>query len=98
MMPLGDFGDLTLHGDYSERAKQFYDLANTQLPGLYSPAYGIGNLRATLAPSALPIRISAFVKNVGNKQYYQNIAANGQSGLAVPGAPRVFGGAIDFEF
>lgn len=97
-MPLGDFGDLALHADYSERSEQFYDLANTKLPGLYSPAYGVGNLRATLEPSALPIKISAFVKNVGNKHYYQNIAANGQSGLAVPGAPRVFGGAIDFEF
>jgi iron complex outermembrane receptor protein len=96
-IPLGS-GSLTLHGDFSTRSRTFYDQANSTAVGLFAPAYQVGNLRMTLAPGGSPVEISAFVKNVGDTHYYQNIAANGQSGLAVPGEPRMYGAAIDLRF
>jgi iron complex outermembrane receptor protein len=99
VIPIGSLGDLSLRGDYSYRSKTFYDQANSTVPGLYAPAYDLSNARATLAPSALSdLNFSVFVKNVGNEHYYQNIAANGQSGLAVPGEPRTYGVEVQYQY
>lgn len=97
-LPLPNVGTLTLHGDYSTRSRTFYDQANSSAVGLFAPSYDLGSLRATLALDSVPVDISGFVRNVGNTRYYQNIAANGQSGLAVPGEPRIWGVALDVRF
>jgi iron complex outermembrane receptor protein len=97
-LPVGSFGDLALRGDYGYRTRTFYDQANSTAPGLYAPAYGVGNVRLTLTPDSARYQVSAFVNNVGDTHYYQNIADNGQSGLAVPGEPRTFGAEVQLHF
>lgn len=94
---LGSLGSLTARGEYSYKSEIFFDGANSKLPGLYQPDYGVGNLRLTFTPRNSNLDISAFVKNVGKTRYYQNITITGLSGLAVPGEPRVFGVSLAYS-
>lgn len=95
---LGDGSTLTLRGDYSYKSKTFYDAANSSFSGIFQPGYGIVNGRITYAPSGLPIEFSAYVKNVTDKHYFVNVAIAGSTGLATPGEPLTFGGALNFRF
>ncbi len=95
---LGDFGSLSLLGEYSRRSIIYFDPANNQTPGLNQPGYGIGNLRLTLTPASLPLDISAFVRNVGKTKYYTNIVVTPPSGIGPPGEPRIYGVALNFKF
>ena len=97
-LPLGNVGQLSLFGEYSERSRIFFDAANTTTAGLYQPGYGIGNLRLTFTPARLPIDVSAFVRNVGKTQYYQNIVVTPPSGIGPPGEPRTYGLALNARF
>jgi len=95
---LGNDASLSLMADYSYRSRTFFDPANTRVAGLYQPAYGVGNLRATFRPKGERVEISAFVKNVGDTHYFENIAVSSLTGTGVPGEPRTFGGEIHFRY
>jgi iron complex outermembrane recepter protein len=91
-------GDLALRGEYSYQTKEFFDNANTELPGLYQPAYGLLNARLTYIPAHGNWSISMWGRNLGNTYYFRNVAIGLPSGLAVPGDPRTFGGSFDVKF
>lgn len=88
---LGDAGQLTLRGEYSRSSQLFFDAANTRLPGLFQESYGIGNAFLTYRPRRGGWELAAWVKNVGDTEYFRNIAVAGATGLAVPGDPRTIG-------
>lgn len=88
---LGDAGGLTLRGEYNHTSQLYFDAANTRLPGLFQESYGIGNAFLTYRPRRGGWEVSAWVKNIGDTQYYRNIAVAGATGLAVTGDPRTFG-------
>lgn len=88
---LGDGNALSLRGEYNYTSKAYFDAANTRLPGLFQPAYGLGNFFVTYLPSSGNWDLAIWVKNTGDTHYYRNIAVAGPTGLAVPGDPRTFG-------
>lgn len=96
---LGSFASVTLGGELFHSSPVFYDLLNSRVSGLYQPSYNVGNLRATLRPSNVPLEITAFVKNVGDTHYFQNIAGTAATGaLGVPAMPRTFGFSLLYRF
>lgn len=95
---LAERGELALRGEYSYQTKEFFDNANTALPGMYQPAYGLLNARLTFIPAHGDWSISMWTRNLGNTYYVRNVAIGLPSGLAVPGDPRTFGGSFDWKF
>jgi iron complex outermembrane receptor protein len=95
---LPDNAAVTLHADYSYAAEEFFDPANTKLPGLYQPGYGLINARLTYAPAHGDWTVSLWGRNLGNTQYYQNIAVGGLTGIAAPGDPLTYGGSFNIKF
>ena len=89
---------LALHAAYSYESRQFYDIANSTAPGLFQPGYGIANARVEFSPVHGDFRVGLWGNNLGNTHYYQNIAVSAPAGLAVPGVPRTYGVAIDYNF
>lgn len=96
--PLPGAGDLALRAEYAYRTKAFFDAANSEISGLFQPAYGVANLRAALRPQGKDLEIAAFVRNVGDTHYYQNVAISGLAGAAAPGQPRTYGVSISARF
>jgi iron complex outermembrane receptor protein len=88
---LGSAGQVTLRGEYNRRSEAFFDAANTTLPGLFQKGYGLGNAFVTYRPDRGNWDVALWVKNIGDTEYYRNIALSGATGLAVPGDPRTFG-------
>lgn len=95
---LGEAGTLTFRGEYSYQTKIYFNPANSPQDGLFQPAYGLGNLRVTYAPSRFPVDVAVFVNNVGDKHYAQNIAISGPTGVYAPGDPRTVGAALRYHF
>jgi outer membrane receptor protein involved in Fe transport len=47
----------------------------------------------------MPLEISAFVKNVGDAHYFQNITGIATMGaLSAPGLPRTYGFSLAYHF
>jgi iron complex outermembrane receptor protein len=95
---VGTSGLMTLRGEYTYRSKTFFDAANTQLPGVYQPGYGLLNARITYAPAGGDWRVSLWGKNLTDKQYFRNLTPSGATALGVPGDPLTFGVAVDATF
>lgn len=95
---LSEAGALTFRGEYSYQTKIYFDPANSTQAGLFQPAYGLGNLRVTYAPSRFPVELAVFVNNVGDRHYAQNIAISGPTGVYAPGDPRTVGAALRYRF
>lgn len=98
-LDLGKFAKLTLSGDYFHSSPVFYDLLNSRIAGLYQPTYDVGNVQVTAQLNAVPVEIGAFVRNVGDKHYFQNIAGTAATGaLGVPALPRTYGLTLSYKF
>jgi iron complex outermembrane receptor protein len=89
--------DLSLRAEYTYQAEEFFDAANTKNPGYYQPGYGLANARITYTPAHGDWNVALWGKNLGNTEYYRNIAL-GVSGIAVPGDPLTFGGTFNIKF
>ena len=96
---LADYAVVTLSGDIFHSSPVFYDLLNSRINGLYQPSYNVGNVQVTVKPNNVPMDIGAFVRNVGNTHYYQNIAGTAATGaLGVPAMPRTYGFSLTYRF
>ncbi|MDB5364899.1 MAG: outer rane receptor protein [Rhodospirillales bacterium] len=95
---LGAPGSLTMRAEYQFQTRSFFDTANTTLPGVYQPAYGLVNLRLSFEPSQGRWSVAAWGRNVTDKQYFRNIAVSGVTGLAAPGDPATYGVSMRYEF
>ena len=93
-----EVGKFTLRGDYSYQSTEFFDPTNTSLPGLFSPAYGVGNARLTFTPNRAPLLLAAYVRNISDTHYFVNVAISGPTGVADPGAPRTYGVELNYRF
>lgn len=96
--PLSDLGDLDLLIEHSRKSKVFFDAANSSGAGLFAPAYGVTNLRASLRFAHKPLELGIFVKNVADKHYFQNINVIGTTGIAAPAEPRTYGVSLQYHF
>ena len=85
IQPLGGFGDLTFNVDYAYTDEQYTDPNNVAPFTLDS--YGLWNARATLMPADSAWEISAWVKNLSDKEYQR------QSNVNLLGTPRYTWGA-----
>ena len=97
-LPLGSAGELDLRGEYAYKSKQYFNQADSMLPGQYQPDYGVGNIRVAYRPSTLPLELAGFVRNVGDTHYYINVAVAVASGVAVNGDPRTYGFSLAYHF
>jgi iron complex outermembrane recepter protein len=95
---LQEDASVTLHADYSYQAEEFFDAPNTTLPGLYQPGYGLANARITYAPAHGDWTVALWGRNLGNTEYYRNVAVGGLTGIAAPGDPRTYGGSFNIKF
>lgn len=95
---LPDTASVTLHADYSYQASEFFDPANLKVTGLYQPGYGLANARITYAPARGDWTVALWGRNLGNTEYYRNIAVGGLTGIATPGDPLTFGGSFNIKF
>ena len=66
-VPLGDWGTLTLRGDYSYRSRIYYEVNN--LPAVTQNGYGLLNLQATLEPEDGRYALILAMTNVADKRY-----------------------------
>jgi iron complex outermembrane receptor protein len=89
---------LSLRAEYAYQAEEFFDAANSSKPGLYQPGYGLANARLTYTPSHGDWDLAFWGKNLGNTEYYRNIAVGGATGIAVPGDPLTFGASFNVRF
>lgn len=89
---------LTPRVEYTYQSKEFFDAANTQVPGLYQPGFGLTNARLTYTPAQGSWNVALWGRNLGNVEYVRNIATLALTGLAVPGDPRTFGVAFHLAF
>jgi iron complex outermembrane receptor protein len=91
---LGCGGQLTPRVEYTYQSKSFFDAANTLVAGMYQPGYGLLNASLSYAPAQGNWSASVWGRNLGDTEYYRNVAASGLTGLAVPGDPLTFGVAF----
>ncbi len=92
-------GTLTPRVEYYYTSDIFYDNANTKLPGIYQPGYGLANASLTFHPSHGDWQASLWGRNLGNTHYYRNIQISpGPQGLVVPGDPLTVGGSFELHF
>lgn len=95
---LGDFGELTLGGDYSYRSGFFPQFANTA-PS-YIEGYGLVNARASLRPLDGPWELTVYGKNLTDKIYrtYGQTAGTGDTTIAWFGQTRELGAELSLRF
>lgn len=91
---LGGSGEIRVRGEYSFIDDQFFDAANTRAVGAYQPGYDIFNARLTYAPTSDAWEISIWGKNLGDKEYFRNVALAGPTGVGTPGDPATVGVSI----
>jgi len=91
-------GDLTFRADYSHQSKIFFDAANISTENAFQPGYSLVNGRITFSPSNSNWDLSVWGKNLGDKEYFRNVAISGPSGVATPGDPRTYGVSVNWRF
>lgn len=94
---LGGGGEIRLRGEYSFIDDQFFDAANTRTVGAYQPSYDIFNARLTFAPASDAWEISLWGKNLGDEEYFRNVALAGPTGVGTPGDPETIGVSISLR-
>ena len=89
-MNLGEFGELTLQGDYAWRDSHYLQIEND--PFSRHGSYGIGNARIAWHSADGRYDVAAFVENLTDEEYftYQNTLGD-DWGYAVWGKPRWVG-------
>ncbi|WCP14005.1 Vitamin B12 transporter BtuB [Sphingobium sp. AntQ-1] len=92
---LGDFGRMALHGDY-------YHIDQYLQGPVRLPSYSLISLNAQVSNlQGLPITVTAYVDNLTNRQYIQNIIISAtsfgiNSGSYAP--PRTYGVRVRYDF
>jgi len=92
---LGDFGQMSLHGDY-------YHIDHYLQGPVRLPGYSLISLNAQVSNlKGLPITVTAYVDNLTNHQYIQNIIISAtsfgiNSGSYAP--PRTYGVRVRYDF
>lgn len=92
---LGDFGRMALHGDY-------YHIDSYLQGPVRLPGYSLISLNAQISNlQGLPITVTAYVDNLTNRQYVQNIIISAtsfgiNSGSYAP--PRTYGVRVRYDF
>lgn len=92
---LGDFGRMSLHGDY-------YHIDHYLQGPVRLPGYNLISLNAQISNlQGLPITVTAYVDNLTNHQYIQNIIISAtsfgiNSGSYAP--PRTYGVRVRYDF
>jgi iron complex outermembrane receptor protein len=82
-VPVGDFGMLTLRGDYAYRSQYYNDVTNT--PGLVQDGFGLINARIALEDNSKTWELALFGTNLTDKHYI----TGGVGGLAAIGLDEV---------
>ncbi|MGV3482588.1 MAG: TonB-dependent receptor [Sphingobium sp.] len=67
VIPLGDFGDLTLRGDWAYRSKTYNDAANSE--NIAQPGFSLFNAGIVLDTADKAWQVAAGVKNIADKRY-----------------------------
>ena len=67
-------------------------------PGQTQPAYVVGNLSATIANLHEDLRLTAFVNNISNTYYKQQITNFGLGNMGNYGPPRTWGVRLSKRF
>jgi len=96
-VPIGA-GDLTFRADYAYQSEIFFDAANTSAANAYQPSYSLVNGRITFAPTGSNWEVSVWGKNLGDEEYFRNIALSGPTGVGAPGDPQTFGVSISWRY
>lgn len=95
--PLGRAGEVRLRGEYAYMSEQFFDAANTRAAGAYQPSYGLFNARLTYTPPGGNWDLSLYGKNLGDEEYFRNVALSGPTGVGAPGDPMTVGVALNWR-
>jgi iron complex outermembrane receptor protein len=96
-VPVGEVGDILLHGEYAYQSKVFFDAANTSSMNAYQPGYGLVGGRIIFRPAKGDWDFAVWGKNLGDKRYFRNVAISGPSGLGTPGDPLTYGVSINWR-
>jgi iron complex outermembrane receptor protein len=95
--PIGEVGDILLHGEYAYQSKVFFDAANTSTMNAFQPGYGLVGGRIIFRPARGDWDFAVWGKNLGDKRYFRNVAISGPSGLGTPGDPRTYGVSVNWR-
>lgn len=96
-VPLG--GALTWRLDYHWQSRVFFDPFNQ--PMVQQEPYGIAGARVTYASPTDRIHVSAFGKNIFNREYFTTVFrfdSTGYNYLAQVGEPRTYGVRVDLRY
>jgi iron complex outermembrane receptor protein len=97
-IPTG-FGDVILHGDYNWRSRTYFMATPPLSPVHQQRSYGLLNASIT-ANVGENISLSAFGKNLTNRNYFTRTTGIVQAGFdnAYPGDPRTYGVSASYRF
>jgi iron complex outermembrane receptor protein len=98
-VPVGEWGHVTLRGDYSYKSKTEFFLPN--LPGEAQKAYSLVNARIVLTPEDEQYEIALFGTNIFNTKYRtygQSLASSYGVVTGVYGAPSQWGASLTVNF
>lgn len=96
---IGDIGVFTGRIAYQYRGKYFFTPYND--PSVAESGYGLVNSTIDYSPSEdSPWKAGAYVENIGNKVYYQNMLRSGflVGTVGFLGAPRTYGVHFSYEY
>jgi iron complex outermembrane receptor protein len=103
-LPVPDpLGRVSLRSDLYAQSSQFFsNTAGSSTPGTTLPAYHLVNARLDWEDvNRTHLSVSAYVKNLTDKQYYVGglaIGGNLGTNAAVPGEPRMYGIELGYKF
>lgn len=95
---VGSDFELTVRGSYSYRSRMYFTPFNAA--EVSQKGFGVVNASVDLAPREGNWRVSAFVKNLGETFYYQEIARSRTivGTIGWPGDPRTYGVELGVSF
>ena len=96
-VPVGEAGEILLHGEYAYQSKVFFDAANTSSVNGFQPGYGLVGGRIIFRPARGDWDFAVWGKNLGDKRYFRNVAISGPSGLGTPGDPLTYGVSFNWR-
>ncbi|WP_332773118.1 TonB-dependent receptor [Phenylobacterium sp.] len=96
-VPVGEAGDILLHGEYAYQSKVFFDAANTSSMNANQPGYGLVGGRIIFRPAKGDWDFAVWGKNLADKRYFRNVAISGPSGLGTPGDPLTYGVSVNWR-